>query len=251
MDSLTAEHVGLTYATHSGQTEALRGLNLQIDAGSFVAVLGPSGCGKSSLLRMFAGLMPPTQGRLQQGDAIIAGPRRRIGIAFQKPTLMPWKSVLENVLVPALAQGTPRAAAERRAHTLLETVGLHGFTAAYPHELSGGMQQRVGLARMLITDPAILLMDEPFSALDALTRESMMVELQRLWLAEAKTALFVTHSIAEAAFLSDRVLVMSPRPGRITAEITCDLPRPRTLAMLETPAFASLTGRLRRALDAA
>ncbi len=249
MDNLTAEHVGLTYTTLRGHTEALRDLTLSIAPGAFVSVLGPSGCGKSSLLRLFAGLTPPTTGHLRQGATQITGPRRQVGIAFQRPTLMPWKSVLDNTLVPALAQGTSRASAERRARTLLETVGLHGFLDAYPHELSGGMQQRVGLARMLVNDPAILLMDEPFSALDALTRETMMVELQRLWLADAKTALFVTHSIAEAAFLSDRVLVMSPRPGRITADIACTLPRPRTLDLLETPAFAALTGQLRRALD--
>jgi NitT/TauT family transport system ATP-binding protein len=249
---LEASGARLVYRTARGHTVALDGVDLQVEEGAFVSLLGASGCGKSSLLKMFAGLLAPTAGAISLSGRPVAGPSPRLGVAFQRPTLMPWKTVLENTLVPARAQRRDIAACRARAQALLAMVGLEGFTHAYPHELSGGMQQRVGLARMLVAQPDVLLLDEPFSALDPLTREVLMVELQQLWLTERRTVLFVTHSIAEAAFLSDRVLVMSPRPGRIAAEIAIDLPRPRTLAAMETPEFAQLTGRLRRALgDAA
>lgn len=248
---LAARSAGLVYTTRRGFTEALAGVTLEVGQGEFVSLLGASGCGKSSLLRLFAGLAQPSSGTVLHGGAPVAAPDPRIGIALQRPTLMPWKTVLANTLVPALAQRRPIAAARERAHALLAMVGLAGFENAYPSELSGGMQQRVGLARMLVHEPDILLMDEPFAALDALTREKMMLELQRLWMVETKTALFITHSIAEAAFLSERVLVMTPRPGRIAAEILVPFPRPRTLGLLETAAFATLSGELRRALDSA
>ena len=248
---LAAREVGLVYATRRGRTEALAGVSLAIARGEFVSLLGVSGCGKSSLLRLFAGLQRPSSGAVLQDGVVVRAPDPRIGVAFQRPTLMPWKSVLANALVPALAQRRPRDAATARARSLLATMGLAAFEQAYPRELSGGMQQRVGLARMLVHEPDVLLMDEPFAALDALTREAIMTELQRLWMAEGKTALFVTHSIAEAAFLSDRVLIMSPRPGRIAAEVAVDFARPRRLALLEEAEFAALSGRLRRALDQA
>jgi NitT/TauT family transport system ATP-binding protein len=249
---LEACAASLVYRATRGQTAALERIDLHVEQGAFVSLLGASGCGKSSLLKIFAGLLSPTSGTVRLDGRPITGPSSRLGVAFQRPTLMPWKTVLENVLVPAQAQHRDTAASRARAQALLAMVGLDGFARAYPYELSGGMQQRVGLARMLVTEPDVLLMDEPFSALDPLTREELMVELQRLWLVDTRTVLFVTHSIAEAAFLSDRVLVMSPRPGRVAAEIVINLPRPRTLAIMETPQFAHLTGRLRRALtDAA
>jgi NitT/TauT family transport system ATP-binding protein len=245
---LEARAASLVYRTTRGRIVALDTVDLQVGRGAFVSLLGASGCGKSSLLKMFAGLLPPTGGSLSLDGHPVSGPSPRLGVAFQRPTLMPWKTVLENVLVPARAQHRDLAASRVRAQALLATVGLGGFAQDYPRELSGGMQQRVGLARMLVTEPDVLLLDEPFAALDPITREELMVELQRLWLADTRTVLFVTHSIAEAAFLSDRVLVMSPRPGRVAAEIAIDLPRPRTLEIMETPEFALLTGRLRRAL---
>ena len=248
---LNADGVGLVYQTQQGSITALGGVDLDVARGTFVSLIGSSGCGKSSLLKLFAGLMRPTSGALAVDGAAVTGPDPRIGIAFQKPTLMPWKTVLQNVLVPAEAQHRARAPSLRYAEELLEMVGLAGFARNYPRELSGGMQQRVGLARMLVHEPDVLLFDEPFAALDALTREELMVELQRLWLATTRTALFVTHSIAEAAFLSDRVLVMAPRPGRIASEIAVPFTRPRSLALMESVEFASVAGRIRRALDAA
>jgi NitT/TauT family transport system ATP-binding protein len=248
---LEASGARLTYQTRRGSITALDGVDLSVGRGAFVSLIGSSGCGKSSLLKLFAGLLPPTAGAVRVDGRTVTGPDRRIGIAFQRPTLMPWKTVLQNVLVPAQAQGRDTAASLRHAEALLSLVGLTGFARDYPRELSGGMQQRVGLARMLVHEPEVLLLDEPFAALDALTREELMVELQRLWLAETRTALFVTHSIAEAAFLSDRVLVMSPRPGRIVADIEVGFPRPRPLSLLETASFGVVTGDIRRALDAA
>jgi len=248
---LQASEASLTYQTRRGSIVALDGVNLTVARGAFVSLIGGSGCGKSSLLKLFAGLLPPTAGVIRLDGQAVSGPDRRIGIAFQRPTLMPWKTVLQNVLVPARAQGRSPTTSLRHAQALLALVGLSEFANNYPNELSGGMQQRVGLARMLVHQPEVLLLDEPFAALDALTREELMVELQRLWLAEARTALFVTHSIAEAAFLSDRVLVMSPRPGRIVADIEVAFPRPRPLSLVETEKFGLLTGEIRRALDAA
>ena len=248
---LEASGTRLTYQTRRGSIIALDGVDLTVARGAFLSLIGSSGCGKSSLLKLFAGLLPPTAGAIRLDGAAVTGPDRRIGIAFQRPTLMPWKTVLQNVLVPARAQGRDPTASLRHAEVLLALLGLTGFAHDYPKELSGGMQQRIGLARMLVHEPEVLLLDEPFAALDALTREELMVELQRLWLAEARTALFVTHSTAEAAFLSDRVLVMSPRPGRIVADIFVNFPRPRPLALLESEKFGALTGEIRRALDAA
>ena len=241
----------LVYRTRNGSIIALDGVDLDVSRGAFVSVIGSSGCGKSTLLKLFAGLLRPSRGVIRIAGADIAGPNRRIGIAFQRPTLMPWKTVLQNVMVPAEAQGRDRKESQRHAEALLALVGLAGFASNFPRELSGGMQQRAGLARMMVHEPEVLLLDEPFSALDALTREELMVELQRLWLGNARTALFVTHSIAEAAFLSDRVVVMSPRPGRIVATIEVPFDRPRPLSVLETAEFGALTGQIRHALDAA
>ncbi len=248
---IEAVSAGLIYQTRHGSITALDDVNLTVARGTFVSLIGSSGCGKSSLVKMFAGLVRPTRGEIRVDGASVSGPDRRIGIAFQRPTLMPWKTVLENVLLPAQAQHRDAGQSLQRANMLLAMVGLAEFATNYPAELSGGMQQRVGLARMLVHDPELLLLDEPFAALDALTREGMMVDLQALWLAQARTALFVTHSIAEAAFLSDRVLVMAPRPGRVACEVAVNFARPRGLKLLETAEFAALAGRIRHALDQA
>jgi NitT/TauT family transport system ATP-binding protein len=224
---------------------ALEDVHLEIGLGEFVAVVGPSGCGKSTLLRIVAGLIPASSGDIRFGDRPVAGPRRDIGVVFQSPVLFPWRTVLDNVLVPVDVQGLNRGKGIARARELLALVGLSEFEARFPAELSGGMQQRVGIARALVHDPAMLLMDEPFGALDAMTREHMNVELQRLWMSRGKTVLFITHSISEAVFLADRVVVMTPRPGRIADVLRVDLPRPRTLDMMTSPPFGEHVRRIR------
>lgn len=243
---LSARDVGVRYASRRGPIDALAGVDLRIGRGEFVSILGPSGCGKSTLLKLAAGLLPASQGELLLDGTAISAPRRETGVVFQKPNLLPWKSVRANVLLPAQTLGLPKAQAAARAEQVLELVGLAAFADNYPFELSGGMQQRVGIARMLLHDPQLLLMDEPFAALDAMTREHLMLELQRIWQAQAKSVLFITHSIAEAVFLSDRVLVMSARPGRIVENLAIDLPRPRTLDTLAAPRFIELSQHLRR-----
>jgi NitT/TauT family transport system ATP-binding protein len=249
--SLLAERVSLVYRTRRGSITALQDLSLQIAAGEFVALLGPSGCGKSTLLKIAGGLIAATGGSVSINGAPVTGPRRDVGIAFQKPTLMPWKTVLANVLLPAQTLKLDPGPARERALGLLALVGLEGFESNYPKELSGGMQQRVGLARMLLHDPAMLLMDEPFAALDAMTREALTLELQRIWMQDAKSVLFVTHSIPEAVFLADRVLVMSGRPGRIVEAMPIDLPRPRNIDTMAGAPFGALCDHLRRHFVAA
>jgi NitT/TauT family transport system ATP-binding protein len=215
-----------------------------------VSIVGPSGCGKSTLLKILAGLMPATAGQAILNGKPIDGPRRDIGVVFQSPVLFPWRSVLGNVLLPADVQQLGRERMTQRAMDLLNLVGLTGFEHRYPWELSGGMQQRVALVRALIHDPALLLMDEPFGALDALTREAMNVELQRIWLERRKTVVFITHSTAEAVFLADRVVVMTPRPGKIGDLFAVDLARPRSLDVMTTEAFGMYVRRIRKALNA-
>jgi NitT/TauT family transport system ATP-binding protein len=244
--ALALQGVRLTYPTRRGEIEALGHIDMKIDSGEFVAVLGPSGCGKSTLLKLAAGLLFPTQGRLELSGQPVLRPSRRTGVVFQKPNLLPWKTVLDNVLLPAATLKLPEAPARERAQALLKLVGLEGFAGNYPGELSGGMQQRVGIARMLLPDPDMLLMDEPFAALDALTREALTLELQRIWSQERKSVLFITHSIPEAVFLADRILVMSPRPGRIIEDYRPDLPRPRTLETLGDADFNAACHHLRR-----
>lgn len=249
--ALAFEKVRLTYRTANGILPAVEQVSLGVAPGAFVSVLGPSGCGKSTLLRMAAGLLPPSAGRVLLGGTPVAGPRRDVGVVFQQPTLLPWRSVLDNVLLPARAQGLEARAARARALDLVAMVGLKGFEAAYPHELSGGMQQRAGLARALVHEPAVLLMDEPFAALDALNRERMALELLEFWSRARRSVLFVTHGIQEAVFLSDWVVVLSARPARVVEQIEIDLPRPRTLDTMLLPAFSTLCDRLRRHLFAA
>lgn len=245
MSRLAVENVSLVYDTSRGPLTALSDLSFKVGDGEFVSVLGPSGCGKSTLLRLASGLMAPSQGTLRLSGEAIKGPRPDVGIVFQQPTLLPWRRVIDNVLVPIRAMGRSLNEYRPKALALLDLVGLKGFENHYPHELSGGMQQRVGIARGLIHDPSMLLMDEPFAALDAMTRETMMDEIQRIWSTTAKSVLFITHSIPEAVYLSDRVLVMSPRPGRVIEEVAIDLPRPRTVATLDDPRFVALSSHLR------
>jgi NitT/TauT family transport system ATP-binding protein len=244
-DALAIRDLDVVYASSRGPVHALEKLSFDVAPGAFVSVLGPSGCGKSTLLKLAAGLLRPTDGSIALAGRPIDGPRREVGIVFQQPTLLPWKTVLDNVLVPVRAMGGDAHAARPRALELLRMVKLESFAGHYPHELSGGMQQRVGIVRALVHDPALLLMDEPFAALDAMTRESMMVELQRIWATTGKSVLFITHSIPEAVFLSDRVVVLSPRPGRVLQTLEIDLPRPRTLQTMASPRFAELSNQLR------
>ena len=244
------EGVNKTFRTTSGgSVKALDRIDLTIGASEFIAVVGPSGCGKTTLLRIIAGLESGFGGTFRLAGEKVNGPSRDIGIVFQDATLLPWRTVLNNVLLPAQVLRMNKSSAMSSAHRLLDLVGLKGFEDRYPHELSGGMRQRVSIARALIHDPAVLLMDEPFGALDALTRENMGLELLKIWDAARKTVFLITHSISEAVFLSDRVIVLSPRPGRILAEVGINLPRPRSLDLLSDEAFGVYTRQIRRVLD--
>jgi len=234
-----------TYRTRDGEVETLKPLDFAIGAGEFVSVVGPSGCGKSTLMKMVAGLLSISGGDLLLAGRPVRGPQTDVGIVFQSALLLPWRRVLDNILLQAEIRGLPMAAARERAMHLIEMAGLSGFENKYPWQLSGGMQQRVAILRALLHDPPVLLMDEPFGALDAMTRERMNLELQRIWLAAAKTVLLITHSIPEAIFLSDRVLVMTERPGRIAASYEIDLPRPRTLDVMGSEKFAAYARTLR------
>jgi len=225
--------VSRTFAGRSGSVEALRGIDLEVGDGEFVAVLGRSGCGKSTMLRLVAGLLPTTSGEITVAGERITKPRRDIAMMFQRPALLPWRSVIDNVLLPVQIYGWRKSAHRQRAHDLLALTGLTGFEKRLPHELSGGMQQRVALCRSLIANPRVMLMDEPFSALDALTREELAGELQKIHMENHATILFVTHSIDEAVLLADRVVVLSPRPGRIREILDIKIPRPRTLGRNE------------------
>lgn len=233
-----------------GDLEAIRQLSFDVADGEFLGVLGPSGCGKSTLLMMIAGLIGPSAGEIRIKDAKVAGPRREVGVVFQSPVLLPWRTVLQNVLFPIELLKLPRREYQRRAMELLRMAKIDEFSASLPRQLSGGMRQRVAICRALVHDPSILLMDEPFSALDAITRDEMAVELQRIWQANRKTVIFVTHSIREAAFLSDRVLVMGRRPATIIDELAIDIPRPWSIAMTEDETFNRLVRHLRKAIEA-
>jgi len=219
------------------ETRALDLVDLEIGAGEFTAIVGPSGCGKSTLMRLIAGLLPATTGEVSIGGQDVSGPHTNLGIVFQKPILLEWRNVLKNVLLQTEMRHRNDPDLVDRARALMAVVGLAGFEDRYPHELSGGMQQRVAIVRALIHDPPLLLMDEPFGALDALTREQMRIDLEELWLASRQTVVFITHSIDEAVLLADRVVVMSPRPGRVERIVDIDLPRPRGLAARKHPRF--------------
>ncbi|TQM11571.1 ABC transporter ATP-binding protein [Pseudonocardia kunmingensis] len=229
---------------------ALQDANLEIGAGQFVSLLGPSGCGKSTLLKAIAGLQPPSSGAVRVDGRPVTAPLTDAGVAFQKPTLLPWRTVTENISLPFHVSGSiSREEGARRVERLLEITGLQDFAHHYPRELSGGMEQRVAIARSLVLSPGLLLMDEPFGALDEFTREDLNEELLRIWSAEPKTVVFVTHSISEAVFLSDRIAVMSARPGRIFDVFDVDLPRPRTSATRTAPEFNEIVAHTRRVLD--
>ncbi|MCJ7993887.1 ABC transporter ATP-binding protein [Rhizobium cremeum] len=247
--ALSFKAMGQVYQTSSGPLEALRAVSFDVSRHQFVAVLGPSGCGKSTLLRSIAGLLPPTSGSVDVFGHPVTEPRDDVGIVFQKPTLLPWASIEDNVVFP-IRHKTGRVSAEDRlrARELLAKVGLAGFEKRLPSELSGGMQQRVGIARALHLNPDILLMDEPFSALDALTREEMGFELLRIWESQPKTVLFITHSISEAVLLADRVLVMSGRPGTVAEDLAIDIPRPRGVETTGSKAMQDYSGYLRNLL---
>ncbi|MFM9925433.1 ABC transporter ATP-binding protein [Variovorax sp. H27-G14] len=236
-------------APGAGGVLALKNINCTIENGSFVSVVGPSGCGKSTLLRIVAGLLDYSQGSITMDGQPIRGTRKDVGVVFQSAILLPWRTILENVMLPAEVLGLDMKAARERAIQLLHMVRLDGFEQKLPRQLSGGMQQRASIARALLHDPKILLMDEPFGALDAMTREQMNLELQRIWQESGKTVILITHSIPEAIFLGDVVFVMTARPGSLERVIRVDVPRPRTMDAMGTPAFAQVAHEIRDIFD--
>ena len=243
---IAIDGVAKTYRTADGPVESLKPLTFAIGEGEFMAIVGPSGCGKSTLLKMVAGLLPASAGRIALNGVPVNGPPDNVGIVFQSPVLLAWRTVLDNVLLQIDMRRLSRADYLPKAEALLAMTGLADFARKLPWQLSGGMQQRASICRALVHDPTVLLMDEPFGALDAMTREKMNLELQRIWYETRKTVLFITHSIPEAVFLADRVLVMSERPGTIAAIYDVGLPRPRSLAMMGDPSFVGLTQTIRR-----
>ena len=242
--------VGVVYPSAQGPVNTLTGVDLAVADGEFVALLGPTGCGKSTLLRLVSDLLRPTSGQIEVRGQPAAAARRanEFGFVFQEPALLPWRSALENVRLPLEVVDYPASDRQARCESLLEMVGLTRFRGHYPHELSGGMKQRVAIVRALAWNPSILLMDEPFSALDELTKAQLQDDLLDLWASEKKTVLFVTHNISEAVYLADRVVVMSAHPGRIARTVTIDLPRPRTADLRETLPFLALVREAREAL---
>ena len=234
----------MTFPDSNGGLHAVENISFEVCPQEFVCVIGPSGCGKSTLLRVLGGLLTPTNGKV-----VFAGGEPRIGMVFQQSNLMPWRNVLENILLPLELEGMDTNEARAKAQDLIDLVGLSGFEGNWPRDLSGGMAHRVALARSLVHDPDILLLDEPFASLDALTRERMGTELLRIWQARQKTVIMVTHSISEAIFLSDRVIVLSQRPGSIKLDLEVDLPRPRTEEMLYTSQFGKMARQLKEAIE--
>jgi NitT/TauT family transport system ATP-binding protein len=248
-ESIRVERLSKAYRSRDGtEVEALRDVSFTVDRGEFVSIVGQSGCGKSTLLKILAGLLSKTSGVISIEDRELDGPRRDIGLMFQKPLLLEWRRVLDNVLLPVEIYRLDRKEYDEKARKLLGTAGLADFLTKYPFELSGGMQQRVALCRALVAEPSLLLMDEPFGALDTLTRQKMGFELLRLWGEWKSTVLFVTHDVDEAVMLSDRVLVMSSRPGTVLGSFTVDLPRPRQIFIKDTAEFIHFSSRIRRCL---
>ena len=243
---ITIDGVTKIYQTKSGKVESLRPIDLSIRRGEFLAVVGPSGCGKSTLLKLVAGLMPATSGTISIGGKVVREPPDGVGIVFQNSVLLPWRNVRDNVLLQVQMRGLDKAKYADATARLLKTAGLEGFENSFPWELSGGMKQRAAICRALVHDPEVLLMDEPFGALDAMTREKMNAELQRIWAETRKTVMLITHSIPEAVYLADRVVVMSNRPGTIEATYDIDLPRPRPLSVMGEPAFIRYTQEIRK-----
>lgn len=242
--------VAKSYTTQRRTINAVAPTSFRVGRGEFLSVVGPSGCGKSTLLKLVAGLVPVTSGELHVNGRKVTGPQTDLGIVFQDDLLMEWRKALDNVLVQGEFRGIPRKHLKDKALRLLEMVGLTEFLDVYPHELSGGMRQRVSICRALVHEPPLLLMDEPFGSLDALTRDQMTLDLQRILRTTRSTVFFITHSISEAIFLSDRVLVFGPAPGRIVDEVAIDLPRPRRMAVRETTEFGQYVRRVRDRLSA-
>lgn len=249
MPLLVAQDVSVTFPNGNGGLRALDEISFSVRPEEFLCILGPSGSGKSTLLRALSGLLPPTQGTVSLDGHLLTRPRRRIGLVFQKANLMPWRTVLQNITLPLELGHVPGDEGRQQAAELIELVGLAGFEDTLPRDLSGGMAQRVAIARALVHDPDILLLDEPFGALDALTRERMGAELLRIWGARRKTVVMVTHSIPEAIYLADRVLVLSARPGRVVVDLDVNLPRPRKEEMHYTAEFGDMARQVRASIQ--
>jgi NitT/TauT family transport system ATP-binding protein len=246
---LQAVHLYKQYTTRQGYLSAVEDVSFEVALGEFLCIVGPSGCGKSTLLRLLAGLLQPDRGQVYLHGQLLQGPRHEIGLVFQKASLMPWRTVFDNVILPLQVQRIPLSEAKERVTRALELVDVVEFANNYPHELSGGMAQRVAIARALTYEPEILLLDEPFGALDALTRENLNQELMRVWEISRKTVVMVTHNIREAVFLADRVLVLSQRPGRVAKIIPVALPRPRPISMIYSDNFGTLAYEVRQAIQ--
>ena len=246
---LSVRELSVWFPNGNGGLHAVDRVSFDVAPQEFVAIVGPSGSGKTTLLRLLAGLLRPTQGEVRLEGESLLRPRRRTGFVFQQANLMPWRTVLRNIELPLELEGQPGEIVRRRAEDMVSLVGLEGFSTSFPRDLSGGMAQRVAIARALVHDPDLLLLDEPFGSLDALTRERMAAELMRIWEARHVTVVLVTHSISEAVLLSDRVMVLSSRPGRLSLDLPITLPRPRSLAVTHTPEFGDLARRIRDAIQ--
>jgi NitT/TauT family transport system ATP-binding protein len=249
MSEISVRNISKIYASKHADIVALENVTFDANQNEFVAIVGPSGCGKSTLLKIIAGLDTPTTGEVRIGQKLVRGPTDKLGMVFQSPVLLPWRDVKSNIVLPLEIQNLNSVESRRKVDDLIELVGLTGFGNRYPFQLSGGMQQRVSLCRALVIEPDVLLMDEPFGALDAMTRERMGIELLKIWSNFKKTIIFVTHSIPEAVFLADRVLVMSARPGRILSEIKSNIPRPRTLEMLDGGEIGNISRKIRAQIE--
>jgi NitT/TauT family transport system ATP-binding protein len=251
LPSIQANNLSAVFPNGNGGLHALDRVSFEVCSQEFLCILGPSGSGKSTLLRLLGGLLMPTEGQVLYDGQSLNSPRREIGFVFQKANLMPWRTVLENITLPLELQGLVKSETLTRAQEMVELVGLEGFEQSLPRDLSGGMAQRVAIARALVHDPNVLLMDEPFGSLDALTRERMGNELLRIWQARRKTVIMVTHSVSEALFLSDRVLVLSHRPGQLKLDVEVSMTRPREESMRYTPLFGNLARQVRTAIGEA
>jgi NitT/TauT family transport system ATP-binding protein len=246
---IALQNVDLIYSGAALPVKALENVSIHAKHGEFVSIVGPSGCGKSTLLKIISGLIPHSKGTVLVNGRPVDGPQPSVGVVFQSPLLMPWRNILDNVLVQIEMRGLRVADYRDEARSLLKMVGLSAFEKSFPYQLSGGMQQRVGICRALVHAPKLLIMDEPFGALDAMTREQMMIELQRIWMERKTTVLFITHSLTEAIFLSDRVVVIGPRPGRVVGEFAVDIARPRQIKDERSNAFAELADSVRACLE--